>query len=290
MIDGRRRVLVGSALGALIALPFVLRRAEAQPRKERVICVGGALTEIVYRLGAESLLVAADTTSFYPPAAQALPKVGYQRSLSAEGVLSLRPTVVLTTPDAGPPAAIEQLKSAGVRLVRTEEGHSFDALLRAVRTVADAIGRSADGARLADELKAQWLAAQSAIKARANAKPPRVLFVLSHSANVQVSGAGTAAHSMIELAGGVNALQGFNGYRPLSAEAVLAAAPDVILATQQGIEALGSEAALLARPGLALTPAGKARRVVAPDALYLLGFGPRLPQAVLDLAHAFGTA
>jgi iron complex transport system substrate-binding protein len=99
-----------------------------------------------------------------------------------------------------------------------------------------------------------------------------------------VSGEGTAADAMIRLAGGVNALSGVSGYKPLTAEAVVAAAPEVILITREGMEAVGGGKQLFRRPGLALTPAGKAKRVVALDALYLIGFGPRLPQAVRDLA------
>jgi iron complex transport system substrate-binding protein len=139
-----------------------------------------ALTEIVYRLRAEALLVATDTTSFYPAAAAALPKVGYQRTLSAEGVLSLRPTVVLVTADAGPPAALAQLQSAGVRIVRAEMEHSFDWLRRTVQLVAREIGRADAGKRLNGELAAQWQAAQAAITTKSGARP-RVLFVLSHA-------------------------------------------------------------------------------------------------------------
>jgi len=283
----RRRLLVAVAAAASSGL--LSARLHAQAGSVRVITVGGALTEIVYRLGAESVLVATDTTSFYPAAALALPKVGYQRSLSAEGVLSLRPTVLLATADAGPPAALAQLQSAGVRIVRMETEHSFAWLRRTVQRVATEIGRAEAGTRLNDELAVQWQSAQAAIAAKAGARP-RVLFVLSHSGPVQVAGAKTAAQAMIELAGAVNALSGFDGYRPLSAEAVIAAAPHFILTTRQSIEALGGVDGVLSRPGLALTPAGKTQRVLAPDALLLLGFGPRLPQAVLELARALGTA
>jgi iron complex transport system substrate-binding protein len=100
---------------------------------------------------------------------------------------------------------------------------------------------------------------------------------------MNVSGSGTSSESMIELAGGVNAVTGFTNYKPLTAEGVVAAAPDVILLTSRGLESAGGVDALLKQPGLALTPAGKARRVVAMDDLYLLGFGPRLGQAVKEL-------
>jgi iron complex transport system substrate-binding protein len=90
---------------------------------------------------------------------------------------------------------------------------------------------------------------------------------------------------MIRYAGATNVFSGFTGYKPFTAEAAIGAAPDVVLITTEGLETIGGAEKLWARPGLALTPAGAAKRVVAFDALYLLGFGPRLPDAVRDLAR-----
>lgn len=294
--DRRRRQLAFGALSSsgLAAVDVLLRSARAQQAAAggvaRVVSVGGALTEIVYALGAESVLVGTDTTSLYPDAAQRTTKVGYARSLSAEGVLSLRPTVLLASSEAGPPTVLAQLQSAGVRLVRAEPGHGPAALLANVDRVGEALGREREAAALRAQLDTQWRETIARLRSAAGAARPRVLFVLSHVAsNVQVSGANTAAAAMIELAGGANALSGFNGYRPLTAEAVVAAAPEAILTTAQGAEALGGADRLLAQPGLALTPAGRARRVLALDALYLLGGGPRLPRAVGELARFLGT-
>lgn len=281
-VSARRRRLLIALLIASATAPRL--RAQVRPR---VVCVGGALTEIVYRLGAGDLLVGTDTTSLYPEAAQKTAKVGYARQLSAEGVLSLRPTVVIASAEAGPPAAIEQLRNAEVTLVRGASGHDLPTLLANVRLVAAALARREAGEALAAELRAQWQSVQQHVRRGGG---PRVLFVLSHVANnVQVSGYGTAAHALIEAAGGVNAMSDFTGYRPLAAEAVIAAAPEAILTTVQGVQALGGEARLLAQPGLALTPAGRARRVFARDGLYLLGWGPRVPEAVRELAQFLGT-
>jgi len=105
-----------------------------------------------------------------------------------------------------------------------------------------------------------------------------------------VAGDGTAAAAMIDYAGAVNVMAGrFNGYRPLTLEAALAAAPDIIVTTDEAIATAGGRAAFLARPGLAALPAARAGRLVTLDALRLLGFGPRLPAAVLDLAQRMRT-
>lgn len=282
--SGRRRFLaVVAGLPALAVARQALADAPA-----RVVSIGGAVTEIVYRLGGERCLVATDTTSTYPTAANALPKVGYQRSLSAEGILALHPTMLLAAPEAGPPPALVQLETAGVTVVRTSGDHSFDALAGNVKLIARNLDLAARGSALDESLRQEWNATRAAI--RRTGTPPRVMFVFSHAAtHVQVAGAGTAAAAMIDLAGGVNAMTGFKGYRPLSSEGVVAAAPDVILCTREGVDALGGVESLLGRPGIALTPAGKAKRVLHPDALLLLGFGPRLPQAVRELAQGFGT-
>jgi iron complex transport system substrate-binding protein len=279
-----RRVGI-ALLGAVAATGLGMASAQTTvpTSSVRIVSVGGALTEIVYALGAEKQLVAVDTTSMHPPAALQLPKVGYMRQLSAEGVLSMRPSVVLATTEAGPANVLAQLRDAKVNLEVVSADHSLAELRAKVRTVAKAVGREAEGqaldAKLAKAMEdAQlWVAKQPST--------PRVLFILSHTGSPQVSGQGTAADAFIKLIGGVNVMTGFQGYKPLTVEGAVAAAPDVILTTTQGITAVGGVEKLLALPGLSLTPAAKDKRVVAMDALYLLGFGPRLPQAVREAAE-----
>lgn len=268
----------------LASLSILAASAHAAP-PARVVSVGGAVTEIVYALGAGERLVATDSTSTWPEAARALPRVGYMRSLATEGVLAMRPDAVLLTSEAGPPATIAQLKMTRVPLTSLRADHSLDSLRASVKTVAAALEAPDRGAALDAKIVAEWEATQRSLTQYA--RQPRVLFLLAHTSNAaMVSGRGTAADAMIGLARATNAVTGFSGYKPLTAEAAIAAAPDVILVTSEGLEAVGGIDALLAKPGLALTPAGKAKRVVALDALYLLGFGPRLPQAVRDLAGA----
>jgi len=284
----RRACLAGGA--SLLTLP-----AWAAAPERRIVSIGGALTETFYALGAQADLVGADTTSLYPAAAQKLPSVGYARALSAEGVLSLRPTLIVATQDAGPPAVMRQLEGARVPTVVVDADHRAEGVFMRTQRVAEVCGRADAGRALVLELQRAWTQARGAVAQRVQrvqqqgaAKPaPRVLFVLSHSmSQVRVSGAGTAASAMIDYAGGVNALSGFDGYRPLTPEAAIAAAPDVILVTDQGLAAAGGIDGLLKAPGLGQTPAGRGRRVVTLDALFMLGFGPRLPQAVTALAQA----
>lgn len=263
---------------ALALLP-ALARAQTQPQP-RIVSVGGAVTETVFALGAQGQLVGVDTTSLFPVDATRLPQVGYARTLSAEGLLALAPQLLLASGEAGPPQVLEQLKRAGVRVEVLDEHHRFDGIVDRTRRIGALCGREREAAQLAARLRQEW-----DTRPKPPAGPlPRVLFVLAHAGGqLRVAGEGTGADAMIALAGARNAFAGVQGYKPLTAEAALQAAPDVILCTDQGLQAQGGADGLLKAPGLSLTPAGRARRVASMEALLLLGFTPRLPQAVAEL-------
>lgn len=273
----RRALLAGLGLAALA--PAVSAQA---PRGPRIVTIGGGITEVAFALGAQDQLAGTDTTSLYPAAAQRTAKVGYMRQLSAEGVLSLKPDAVVASSEAGPPVVLDQLRSAGVAVELIQADHTWGEVQRKVQAVGRACAREAQAREFVRQLDAQWEAELQRVAAAGRARP-RVLFVLSHSASMQVSGGGTAANAMIGYAGGTNAISGFDGYRPMTAEAMAAAAPDVILTTTQGVETQGGVARFWARPELALTPAFRRKALIALDALLLLGFGPRMPQAMNQL-------
>ena len=261
-------------------LPLVLPAGAESP--QRVITVGGALTEIVYALDAQALLVGSDTTSYYPSEAEDLPKVGYQRALSAEGVLSLAPDLVIMSEEAGPPAVLEQLKIAGVNLLALKAGRSVDDVKANVRAVAKALDRERAGQDLIRRIDAENV--QLAAVTERQAKPKRVMFILQHGGGApMVAGTGTAADSIITLAGAVNVADDYGGYKPLTPEAAVALKPDVVLITIQGMENAGGKESLLKAPGLSLTPAAKRGSVIAMDSLLLLGFGPRTVEAAMEL-------
>lgn len=249
----------------------------------RIVSVGGSVTEIVYALGAGSKLVGNDTSSKYPEAATELPKVGYQRRLSAEGVLSLNPALVLATTDAGPPTAIAQLRAAGVTVLILQNDHTVAGAQAKIRNIARALGLEDRGEDLVRSMENDLAEARRYIS-RSQSKS-KVLFIYARGQGTMlVSGSDTAADAMIRLAGGVNAVTGYEGYKPLTAEAVVAAAPDLLLLLSSGLDSVGGIDGLLKTPGLALTPAGKNRRILTMNGLYLLGFGPRTGRAVRDLA------
>lgn len=251
----------------------------------RVVTLGGVITEIAYALGAQDQLVAVDASSFYPPEAQQTKQVvGYYRMLTAEPVLAANPSLVLGTSDVGPPDVVQQIKDAGITTLLLPVDNSVDGAKARISTVGQALGRDAEAAQVVAKLDQDLADAQSLV-ATATSKPKVLFFLLPPGAPMLLSGTGTEADTMIGLAGAQNAVTDFAGYVPLTPEAVAAAAPDIILTTTSSLQAAGGIDQLLADPGLAATPAGKARAVVALDDLYLLDFGPRLGQAVAELAR-----
>ncbi len=274
----RRRALL-TALGACLAPPA--HGAAGQ----RVLVLGGDLAEIAFALGAGGRLVGADDTAVWPPETAALPKVGYMRRFSAEGALSLTPDLVLASPAAGPDAALDQLRAAGVAVMAGPPGDGMEAVAAKIAFVGAALGREAQAAALSTQVAAELAALDAALDAVQTR--PTVLFLISVGRGAPIaSGTGTAADAMIALARGRNAVTDFTGYKPLSAEAALGLSPEVALLPAHAAEAAGGGAQALAAAGLSDTPAGRSGRVVVMDGLKLLGFGPRTPEAVAELAAA----
>lgn len=281
------RVWTAAALACVLAAPAAAQDADAQAAA-RVVALGGAVTEIIYALGQGERVVARDSTSTYPPEVADLPDVGYVRALSPEGVLSVAPDLILAIEGSGPVEAVEVLQAAGVPFVSVPEGFDPTTIRTRIETVATALGVPEAGRRLADNVAAELAAATAAAR---RDTPPRVLFILSmQGGRIMAAGEDTGAQGIIELAGGVNALTGFDGYQQISDEAVLIAAPDVILMMDRTGDHAADAAGILAHPALGITPAAQNRAIVRMPGMLLLGFGPRTPEAVRTLSAAFGPA
>jgi iron complex transport system substrate-binding protein len=287
MNHGRRNILLKSA-SAAGWMTFGLDAFSQQPTATsagamRLIIIGGALTEIVYLLKANSQLVGVDMTSIYPAAATRLPNVGYARSLSAEGILALRPTQLIATEDAGPPVVIKQIIDAQIPLTILPSGHQFKDLTDRVSSIGRLVYKTDSAQSLASRLALEWSNTQERI-ANSKLKNTRVLFILSQNpSQLMVGGEKTSADAMITYAGGRNAISGFSGFKPLTPEAVIGSNPDVLLLTDQGMRAVGGIGGVLRFPGVSQTRAGKEQNIVSLEAMYLLGFGPRMPSAAAEL-------
>lgn len=273
-------------LGTLAGISLLSSRGWAEPRR-RLVTIGAPVTEIVYALGAGAEVVGTDTTSRYPGETAGLPKVGYMRTLSAEGLMSLSPTHLLAQDGSGPQNALDQVAALGVEVQVVPETPSVDGLMAKIRLLADKTGRQAAGEALTARLAEQFAAMRAEESGTGGLRGQPVL-CLVHAGNggPMAAGTSTVADAVIRLAGGRNAVADMEGYRPLSVEAAIAATPQILLVSHATISQAGGLDGFLAMPQVALTPAAQARRVAVLESAMLLGLGPRTPDAVRQLASA----
>ncbi|MEL6729269.1 MAG: ABC transporter substrate-binding protein [Pseudomonadota bacterium] len=267
----------------LVAGAVAVSLSAVASAQERIVSVGGDVTEVIYELGLGDKIVAVDTTSLYPLSALALPKVGYVRQLSAEGVLSVEPDMIIVSGAAGPIGAVEQLRASGVKMVEMETSYSIEATLEKTRMIAEALGVEQEGEVLVDKVEASW--AEASAKIEALEFEPTVLFFTAVSDGApRAAGVETAAQGVIDMIGGINVFGDYSGYKPLSLEAAVAADPDIILVMAHNAIELGGKDKVVNHPALSLTTAAQSGNVFLIDAARVMQFGPRTPEAAADLA------
>ena len=249
----------------------------------RIVSIGGAITEILYALGDDNRIAGIDTTSVYPSSALgSKPNVGYMRQLSAEGVIGLNPTLVLAMQGSGPKEVMDLLDAAKIPLVLVPETFSGEGIVEKIKLVGQAMGADARATCLANAVSAD-LDQLEKFRAKVT-KPVRVMFVMSLlNGRAMAAGHKTAANEIIAMAGGVNAIDGYDGYKPINDEAIVAAKPDVVLSIARSKDSLEADA-IYAHPAFALTPVAANKSFISMEGLYLLGFGPRTASAARDLA------
>lgn len=264
--------------------------AAAAELPQRWVSSGGSLSEWVVRLGGEGRLVGVDTTSLHPQSLRQLPSVGYQRALSAEGVLSLRPDILIGSEEMGPPPVVAQIAAAGVRVESLSAKPDLATLERNVLRLGELLGVPAQAreqmAAYRQQLQdqAQWVA-----EARRRQAPPRVVMLLGHAgSNLMAAGQGSLAVWLIEQAGGESPVA-HQGYKALSNEALLALDPQVLIFADRSLHGEEARQALLKHnPLLQQTSAVRDGRLLALDPTLLVGgLGPRLPEGLAELSAAF---
>ncbi|CAA0081867.1 Hemin-binding periplasmic protein HmuT [BD1-7 clade bacterium] len=257
----------------------------AEPSAQRLVVVDGSLTEIVYALGAEDQLVAVDTTSVYPEPATDLPNVGYMRALSVEGVLSLRPQKLIASSDAGPPPVLAQLRQSGLDVTTIKIDASVDGLYSKIDEVAAQVGKTAQADQLKQSIAEQLAPVMQTVAAHQGKEHPSALVFLGMQGNqFMVAGQHTKAQALLDLLEIDNAAPSIHGYKPFSQESVLSADADIIIIASHA----GQKPETLASR-FAHTRAAKNNKVMVVDSALLLGFGPRLPQALMQVADvAYG--
>lgn len=245
-------------------------------KTDRIVSLNGAVTETLAALDVAGNIVGRDVTSTYPADLKAT-DLGHVRSITAESILALQPSVVFGTTKDVNPNLNEQLKKANIPLVLIDQEYSIDGSKKLITEVATKLKKD-NYQPLLDNISNKMATV------KAFDKKPKVLFIYARGAgNLMVAGSGTPLHSMIELAGAENAAADLTDFKPLTPEALLTTNPDVILMFDKGLQSLGGVDGLLKIEGIATTNAGKNKKVVTMDGQYLSGFGPRVGDAVVEL-------
>lgn len=281
----RRLFLTGAcAVAAVVFMGVGASAQDVYPDAKRIVSVGGSVTEVIFALGEQDRLVARDTTSNFPPEAFELPDVGYIRRLSPEGILSVNPDLIIAEEGSGPNETVELLAEAQIPFITIPDGYDRESIVAKVTAVASVLGVPEKGAALAVKIDADLGAAEAFVAQNASKK--RVLFVLTmNNGRFMVSGTNTGADGIIEMAGGINVISEFEGYKPLTDEAISAAMPDVILMMHRTGQHQITDDDLVAHPAISITPAAQNRAFLRMDGMLMLGFGPRTATAVRELSE-----
>lgn len=247
----------------------------------RIVSANGTLSEILVGLGLEKQIVGVDVTSTFPISLEKLPKIGHNRTIAAEGILALNPDVIIYTDQSMlSPAVVKQLNSSGKKVVAFKHEYSKDGAIKLIREVGAYFNAGAQAEKMVKALQGDLA------KIPVQANPKKLLFIYARgTGTLMVSGTGTSVDKMFQLTGHKNAVTGFSDFKPLTAESLVTANPDVLVLFSSGLESLEGIDGLLRVPGIANTSAGRNKKVISIDGQLLTGFGPRLGKAALELSQ-----
>lgn len=267
---------------------FSYDNCDKADNSSRITVAGGSITEILFFLGYERNIIAVDITSNYPEETKEYPSIGYVRNLSAEGILSLKPTLIIGEDDMGPPSVIEQIKRTGLNINIIKENHTSEGIVQKIECIGKIINKENHTHLLIDELINPSIKELKKISANPILADIKVMFILNmDSGTPVVSGRETSANGFIEMTGATNAFDSFDGWKPVGTESIINASPDYILISNRGAHSYADLDKLFDHPAIKYTPAAKNRNIIALDGMEMLGFGPRTIFSALKLSNIF---
>ncbi|WP_276370495.1 ABC transporter substrate-binding protein [Chryseolinea sp. H1M3-3] len=248
---------------------------------ERIITAGSAITETVCALGDCDKIIASDKTSLYPVAIQNLPSIGYRSGINAEGILSLKPTMVIVEKGYVEASVLDLLSNTPVKLIIVDRKLNVEDTKKMIRQIATTLGKVTAGTKLINRIENEF--AEIKLLLQKKSITPSVLCIYNRgTATISAAGSETFAE-ILKYAGAENAFNDIEGYKPLNTEALIKANPDFLLMVSSGLESLGGIEGVSKLPGILLTTAGKKKQIVAVESLKLTNFGPRLGEAVREV-------
>jgi iron complex transport system substrate-binding protein len=264
--------------------------SSAADNTERIVCIGQAYNEMIYALGAQDHLVGVDYSSTFPPEIKKLPTVGYHRALSAEGILSLKPTIIIHDNNIGPENVVRQLQELQVPMKTfTAKADSIEGTKALLREMGAYFHKEQRAEELCAKIDRGMAEAAEMVKKYKD--HPRVAVIhFGRASNIYLlignggHGDGGSAGKMVEWAGGEMAIQKEGMQRLVSPEIIAQSNPEVILITEYGFDRLGSMEQAKTLPGVAETDAAKHNRIFRIPEHELLYFGPDTGQNIIELA------
>jgi len=251
--------------------------AEAPKSNNKIVTLNGGITEIVAALGHEKEIVATDVTSTYPESLKkSSENLGHVRSITIEPIMAVSPTLILGSDKDINPELMGKIKASGIKTETFKQEYTVEGTKKLIVDVAKAIGNT-DYQKLNDKIDADLKQIQPI------AKKPKVLFIYARGNMMMVAGKNTPMAALINLAGGENAVNDFEDFKPLTPEAVVKANPDVLFFFSSGLQSSGGNEGALKMPGVSQTNAGKNKKIIAMDGGLVSGFGPRLGEAAVSL-------
>ena len=272
----------------IVNLPISMFSCEIASNSSKITVAGGSITEILYFLKEESRINAVDLTSNYPEETKSFPSIGYVRNLSAEGILSLKPTLIIGEDDMGPPSVIDQIKRTGVDIKILNETHSSDGIIKKIKCIGTIINERSKTDKLVNKLIIPLKQELDQVSSRLSEQNIKVMFILNmDSGSPVVGGNKTSADGFINMIGAKNAFNSFDGWKPVGTESIIKASPDYILISNRGSHSFEDLKILADHPTVKYTPAAKNNNIIALDGMEMLGFGPRTIQTALKLSNKF---
>ncbi|MFZ6010929.1 MAG: heme/hemin ABC transporter substrate-binding protein [Bacteroidota bacterium] len=248
---------------------------------QRIITAGSANTETVCALGLCDNIIASDKTSLYPAHIQQLPSIGYRTGISAEGIISMKPTLVIADEDYVDDAVVTQLRDADVKLVLVDRQHSLEGALQAITEIAQALGKEKEGERLIGKIKTDLSDAKTLL-GKVTTQPKVVCVYNRGTGAISAAGRDTFAN-ILQYVGATNAFPTIEGYKPLNTEALIAANPEYYVLLESGFLSIGGIEGFIKVPGVAQTSGGQKKNIIAIEGIKLTNFGPRFGEAVKEL-------
>jgi iron complex transport system substrate-binding protein len=258
-------------------------------KDQRIVCLSKHLTEMVFALDKGHNIVAVDLSSTYPDSAKLLKTVGYHRALSPESIIAMTPDLVIHSNDIGPENVLPQITKAGLNIKEFGKANTIDSAKILLKDLGAFFGEEKKADSITKKMDADIATAATTLKTMNLKDTPTVMIVHFGRANniyFIMSGRGGAADKMIELAGGKPVKYDAKGARQISAEAVAVSNPDIIIATDFGFDQMGSMDKFISGvPGIALTNAGKNKRIIRFEEHDLIYFGPRSGENIITLMN-----